>query len=117
MLDNDGHLACASAANIFVWENGRLLTPSADCGILPGIVRAAILELAPNLGIETLEDRIAASRLSRIAGAFVTNSLIGVVPLTRIGDRALPVHPLTAPPRGGLRVVAGYRRQERLTCC
>lgn len=103
MLDNDGHLACASAANIFIWENGRLLTPSADCGILPGIVRAAILELAPGLGVETLEDRIAASRLSRIEGAFLTNSLIGVVPLTRIGERALPAaHPLTA------RLAAAY---------
>jgi len=102
MLDTDGHLACASAANIFVWENGRLLTPSIDCGILPGIVRAAILELAPGLGVETLEDRIAASRLPEIEGAFVTNSLIGVVPLTRIGDRALPAHPPTA------RLAAAY---------
>ncbi len=102
MLDSDGHLACASAANIFIWANGRLLTPSVDCGVLPGIVRAAILELAPGLGIETREDRIAVSRLPEIEGAFLTNSLIGVVSLTRIGERALPAHPLTA------RLAAAY---------
>lgn len=102
MLDTDGHLACASAANIFVWERGRLLTPMIDCGILPGITRAAILELAPDLGVETLEDRIEPARLMRAEGLFLTNSLMGVVPLTRLDGRALPEHPPTA------RIAAAY---------
>jgi branched-chain amino acid aminotransferase len=102
MLDIDGHLACASAANIFVWEGGRLITPSGDCGILAGITRAAILELAPGLGIEVREDRIEAARLTQADGAFLTNSLMGVVPLTRLDGHALPAHPMTA------RLAAAY---------
>ncbi|MEX2249678.1 MAG: aminotransferase class IV [Parvibaculum sp.] len=102
MLDIEGHLACASAANVFVWENDRLITPSGDCGILAGITRAAILELAPGLGLETVEDRIDLTRLLHIEGAFLTNSLTGIVPLTRLDGRALPVHPMTA------RLAAAY---------
>lgn len=96
MLDSDGHLACASAANIFLWERGRLVTPSTDCGILAGITRAAVLELAPGLGIETAEERIDTVRLAQIDGAFLTNSLMGIVPLTRIDGRTLPEYPETA---------------------
>lgn len=104
MLDTDGHLACASAANIFIWEGDRLITPSPGCGILPGITRAAILELAPDLGIATLEDRIDPARLMRADGLFLTNSLMGVVPLTRLDGRALPKHPPTG------RIAAAYER-------
>ncbi|MDO8837848.1 MAG: aminotransferase class IV [Parvibaculum sp.] len=96
MFNIDGHLACASAANIFIWDGDRLITPSVDCGILAGITRAAILELAPDFGIEVLEDRIEATHLSHIGGAFLTSSLMGMVPLTRIDGKALPAHPETA---------------------
>jgi len=102
MFNIDGHLACTSAANIFIWDGGRLITPSVDCGILAGITRAAILELAPDLGIEVREDRIEAARLAQVEGAFLTNSLMGIVPLTRLDRHVLPLHPSTA------RLAAAY---------
>ncbi|ABS63181.1 aminotransferase class IV [Parvibaculum lavamentivorans DS-1] len=102
MLETSGNLACASAANIFLWEGERLITPSERCGILPGITRAALLELAPDMGIETSEDEIAPARIAHASGAFLTNCLMGLVPLARIDGRVIPAHPMTA------RLAAAY---------
>ena len=96
MLDTSGHLACASVANIFLWEGNRLITPAEECGILPGVTRAAILALAERQKIEVGEDMILPDRLARCDGAFLTNSLIGIMPLSRLNDRDLPPHRMTA---------------------
>jgi branched-chain amino acid aminotransferase len=102
LLDTTGHLACASAANFFMWEGERLVTPPDNGAILPGIVRAAILELAPDIGIDVSEEEIAPARLARADGAFLTNSLMGLVPLSRIDGREMPLPPMTA------RLAAAY---------
>ena len=102
ILSTNGAIACTSAANIFLWEDGKLVTPSVSCGILPGITRAALLELAPDIGIEVVEEEISPARLARISGAFVTNSLMGLVPVDRIDGQNVPAHPMTA------RLAAAY---------
>jgi branched-subunit amino acid aminotransferase/4-amino-4-deoxychorismate lyase len=96
MLDTSGHLACASVANIFLWEGERLVTPAEECGILPGVTRAAILALAERQKIDVVEDMIAPPRLAQCDGAFLTNSLIGVMPLSRLDERDLAPHRMTA---------------------
>jgi branched-chain amino acid aminotransferase len=95
MLDTSGHLACASVANVFLWEKDKLVTPAEECGILPGVTRAAVIELAERMKIEVAEDMIAPQRLARADGAFLTNSLIGLMPLSRIEQREMPVHRMT----------------------
>ncbi|HUD52358.1 aminotransferase class IV [Parvibaculum sp.] len=95
MLDTTGHLACASVANVFLWEGERLVTPAEECGILPGVTRAAVMELAERLGIELVEDMIMPQRLVHANGIFLTNSLMGLMPLSRIETRELPPHRMT----------------------
>ncbi|MCK5317942.1 MAG: aminotransferase class IV, partial [Anaerolineales bacterium] len=63
-LNEKGFLAEASMSNIFLVTNGILRTPGQESGILPGITRETILELAPPLGINTLEDNIRLDELS-----------------------------------------------------
>ncbi len=96
MLDTSGYLACASVANVFLWEGERLVTPAEECGILPGITRAAVLELAGRLGIDAAEEMIMPQRLPRADGVFLTNSLIGIVPLSRIETHEFEPHRMTA---------------------
>jgi branched-chain amino acid aminotransferase len=96
MLDTSGHLACGSVANIFLWESNRLLTPSTECGILPGVTRAAVIALAKQQKINVSEEMIAPERLATCDGAFLTNSLMGLMPLSRLNARDLAPHRLTA---------------------
>lgn len=102
MLDTGGMLACTSIANIFVWNRDTLLTPADRGAILPGITRAVLLELAPDIGIEVREEDIPPEMLRHATGMFVTNSLMGLVPVTRIDGREVPAHPMTA------RLAAAY---------
>nr|ART36949.1 D120 [uncultured bacterium] len=95
MLDTSGYLSCASVANVFLWEGERLVTPAEECGILPGVTRAAVIDLAVRLGIELVEDMIMPQRLTRASGIFLTNSLMGLVPLSRIETNEIAPHRMT----------------------
>lgn len=91
MLNNRGEIACAAAANLVWLADGRLFTPRLDCGVLAGITRARLLAAEPveevAVGIEALD---------RAEAVVLTNSLIGARPVSRLGARALPEHPLAA---------------------
>ena len=84
LCNTAGRLACASAANLFLIRDGALLTPGLDEGVLPGITRGLILELASEVGLIAEETAIAPSALERVEEAFLTNSLIGIRPLVAI---------------------------------
>ena len=80
-LNEKGLLAEASMSNIFIVTGGILRTPGEESGILPGITRGTVLELAPQLGIKTLEQDIGLNELFQAEEAFLTNSMIEVMPL------------------------------------
>ena len=83
-LNEKGLLAEASMSNIFVVTEGILRTPGEESGILPGITRGTILELAPQVGIAALEGDIEPDELLHAKEAFLTNSLMEVMPLTEV---------------------------------
>ena len=93
MLDTSGDLACAAAANLFWLRDGTLFTPALDCGVLDGVVRALVLELAPVFGLEVAEVRASPDALPHSEAVFLTSSLIGAVPVPRMDGAALPVPP------------------------
>jgi branched-chain amino acid aminotransferase len=81
MLNEQGRLAAAAAANVFLIRERRIMTPSIAEGALPGVVRNALLAGAAEAGVEIEECLIEASEL-RAAQVFLTNSLIGLRPAT-----------------------------------
>jgi branched-chain amino acid aminotransferase len=87
-LNENGFLAEASMSNLFLVGDGALKTPGIASGILPGVTREAILELAGKLGITTAEDDIMLDELIQADEAFITNSVIEIMPLTEL-DRKL----------------------------
>jgi branched-chain amino acid aminotransferase len=88
LLDTAGHLAEATAANLFLVIGDRVLTPPIEDGALPGITRARLL--AAGLAEE---ERLKPKDCARAVAAFLTNSL-GLRALARIEDRELEtVHP------------------------
>jgi len=87
LLNERGFIAECSTSNIFLVVEGILTTPSVESGILPGITREAVLELARDLGIEAVEREIPEADLFQAEEAFLTTSVREIVPLTSIDDK------------------------------
>ena len=88
-LDTAGHCSEASASNLFAIIGGALLTPPTTCAALPGITRAAVIELATELGLSAEERPFQLDELHRADEAFLTSSLRGVAPLVQVSGRAI----------------------------
>ena len=86
-LNEKGLLAEASMSNIFLVNDGILRTPGVESGILPGITREVVLELASQLDINTFEQDIRLDELFQTQEAFLTNSLMEIMPLTEIDGK------------------------------
>ncbi len=86
-LNENGFLTEASMSNIFLITDDKLMTPPLESGILPGITREAVIELADWLGISTIERDITIEELFRVREAFLTNSLIEIMPLIEIDGK------------------------------
>ncbi len=76
-------------ANVFFVAYGGLQTPSLDCGVLPGITRGAVIDLAFDLGIAISERWINAEEVWDAEEVFVTSSVIGLLPVTSINGRKI----------------------------
>lgn len=83
-LTTDGYVAEGVVSNIFFVHQGVLHTPTVETGILNGITRQFILQLASNLGIETKEGFYTKEQLLESDEVFVTNSIQEIVPLHSI---------------------------------
>ncbi len=79
----------ASGSNVFLVERGALKTPRLKNGILPGVTRWAVLELANVNGFDIVETDIRPSQLYAADEAFLTNSLIEVMPLASIDGKQI----------------------------
>jgi branched-chain amino acid aminotransferase len=86
MLNMDGHLSECTTSNIFFVKNRQLYTPAVDCGILKGITRDVVMELAHEGGVGVEEGRYAIEQLLHADECFMTNTGIEIMPVSRIGD-------------------------------
>lgn len=83
-LGTDGLLSEGAGENIFIVQNGRLLTPPASASILSGITRNTIITLAAELGIDTLESTIAREQLYAADEIFMTGTAAEVTPVRQV---------------------------------
>lgn len=96
MQDSRGRVIGGTMSNLFLVDGRRLLTPRLDtCGIA-GTVRALVLRIAGTFGIEVLEQNITRADLVGTDGLFLTNALIGVWPVRRLGAQVLGLENLPA---------------------
>ncbi len=86
MLNMDGYVAECTTSNLFFVKNQQLHTPAVECGILKGITRDVVLELASELGVGVEEGRYPVEQLLQADECFITNTGIEIMPVTRIGD-------------------------------
>ena len=87
MLDDNGYVISVTQGNIFGLKSGVLLTPGLDeCGI-EGTRRSAVLKIAADLGLQVNVGAITLQELCECDEVFITNSVIGIKPITKINDK------------------------------
>jgi branched-chain amino acid aminotransferase len=89
MLNHKGEVAECTGDNIFIVKHGQVLTPPTDAGILEGITRNAILELAKELKIPASEATLTRHDLLVADECFLTGSAAEVIPVVSIDSRPI----------------------------
>lgn len=84
ILNNRGYICEGSRANMFFIKDNTVFTPLLECGCLDGITRRVIFELAKKYKIKIYEGNFSLSQVYSADEAFLTNSLIAVMPLAAI---------------------------------
>ena len=107
LLNDRGLVAECSTSNIFLVYKRRLLTPSVKCGILPGITREIVLELANELKITAVEAEIRLDDLYKASEAFLTNSIIEIMPVAAVDGKSIGSG---KPGEVTKRIAAAYRQ-------
>ena len=88
MLTPQGYVAEGSGENIFLINNGKLVTPSVYSSILVGITRDTVIRLAKEeLGIETEERPVSRAELYTARECFLTGTAAHITPVAEIDDR------------------------------
>ncbi|MFC1999039.1 aminotransferase class IV [Chloroflexota bacterium] len=87
LLNEKGYVAEGSTSNVFIVSSGKLITPSVDSGILPGVTREVVLELASSFGIGAEERPVEPEELYQADGAFLTNSIMEIMPLVEVDGK------------------------------
>ena len=106
LLNERGMLAEGSVSNIFLVRGDTLVTPHLGSGVLAGITREAVIELAQAMGMEAAEGEVSPGELEEAGEAFLTNSLWGLMPVAEVGGG-----PIGGGRRGEVtgRLTAAYR--------
>lgn len=89
LLNTEGHLAEGATSNLFWVRRGILCTPSPEAGCLPGLARALVLGEGRRLGLEVDEGLHPFHELADAEEAFLTNSLVEVLPLVALDGEPL----------------------------
>ncbi|MCX5711932.1 MAG: aminotransferase class IV [Candidatus Omnitrophica bacterium] len=79
ILNNQGYVAEASRANIFLVKNNEILTPKLENGCLDGITRRVVLGLAKKIDVACREASFTLQDLYNAQEVFLTNSLLGIM--------------------------------------
>ena len=86
ILNTDGHVAECVVSNIFMVSGESIVTPSLDTNILPGITRKTVLDICRDSSIPASEECFEIDRLVNSDEVFITNSLMEIMPVSKIDD-------------------------------
>jgi len=111
LLNERGDIAEGGISNVFFVASGGLVTPSLEAGILPGITRGVVMELAGDMNIDVTEEAVRPSDLKQFDEAFFTNSVMEIMPLVEVRDGAGEVITVGSGKPGAVtrRLITAYR--------
>src|SRR4029077_6431619 len=106
-VDADGVVLEGTVTNVW-WRMGKTLSPpSVDLGIVAGVARAALVELAPGCGLSVEEGAYPLSELLGAEEAFTSSSVREGMPLVEVDGHALGRGPASDMLQEELRAVVG----------
>jgi branched-chain amino acid aminotransferase len=89
MQNHKGEIAEGSGDNIFIVKHGRVRTPSLDSGILEGVTRNAVIELARAAGLTVDETSLTRHDLYTADEVFLTGTAAEIVPVVKVDGRQI----------------------------
>jgi branched-subunit amino acid aminotransferase/4-amino-4-deoxychorismate lyase len=111
-VDGAGRVLEGSGTNVFAVEGAQLLTPPLRAGILPGIARMQVLRLRAGR-----ESRLTLKRLLGASEVFVTNAIVGIMPVSQIGRHRFDLdrNPVTRALQRAYRAAQSRSASQRRT--
>jgi branched-chain amino acid aminotransferase len=110
MQNQSGELVECSQSNFFLVRDGRAMTPPLSAGLLPGITREYVLEVAADLGVPAGDATLTPDDLTTADEAFITGTTREVTPVVSVDDRPIGTGrpgPIT------LRLLEAFRAEVR----
>jgi branched-chain amino acid aminotransferase len=93
MLSHDGHVSEGTGENIFVVRNGELVTPPLHDGVLAGVTRQTIMELARELDIPVSERSILRDEIYTADEMFLCGTAAEITPVLNVDQRVIGSEP------------------------
>lgn len=112
-LNGRAEVVEGSRTNIFLVKENKVLTPDLASGCLPGVTRAVVIGLLERSKIPVVEAKILPKELFSCDEIFVTNSLVGVIAVTRLDKRKVGAGLVG---RVTKKIMAAYEKEVEKEC-
>jgi len=93
LLNERGEAAECTAANLFIVQNGKVLTPPLSSGCLEGVTRSVLLEIAPKLGVPMEEKTLTPADLRKADEMFISSTNRNLIGVGSLEDHAFAAAP------------------------
>jgi branched-chain amino acid aminotransferase len=108
LINSAGKVTEGATTNIFLVKAGRLLTPALEEGLLPGVTRRVVMELAASQSLPVEETSLTPPDICAAEEAFLTNALLEIMPLVSLDHQPVGEGfpgPVTAALRASYRLL------------
>ncbi|MDN3610505.1 aminodeoxychorismate lyase [Vibrio ostreicida] len=90
-LDVDGHVIETTMANVFWLKADQVYTPELKRSGVSGVMRRVVIDILSESGYDVASGNYTLDHVKRADEVFISNSILGVAPITRIGGRSFPI--------------------------
>ena len=105
MLNDRDEVVCGTMTNLFVIRGDTVLTPPLDESGVAGIMRSQVIKVAGEMHIKLREASVSKTDVLTADGVFLSNSLIGLWPVSELDGQRYAIHPLIDRIRSGLAML------------
>ncbi len=87
ILNDEGMISEATSSNIFVYKQGRLITPPLSQACVEGVMRTVIIEVVSEMGLSFEESKVSPDDLLLAEEVFLTNAIVGIKWVRGFGEK------------------------------